>query len=170
MDSTDEKKTPEKVVDVNIQLAHGKFKMEDAFELRAKAIEIGKTSEVLWNDLTPEHREVMTQIFKRSLEVLHANSDRFLPNIITGDPMDHIAISCQILFASIEEQVDIRQESNEFDRQAAKEQMIAELIEDWSPLDDNEFIEYVKSYLEHGTSVPNSAVDRLLQIVSETQG
>jgi hypothetical protein len=162
------KKTPEKVMDVNVQLAHGKFRMDDAFELRVKAIDLGKTSEVLWASLSDEYKEVLAQIFKRSLEVLHANTDRFLPNIISGDPGDLIEITCQVLFASIEEQADIRQEANDFERQAAKDQMIAELLEDTTPLSDEEFLDNVKTYLDYGVNVPNPAVQRLVEMAAST--
>ena len=155
-------KSPEKVMDVNIELAHGKFRMEDAFELRVKAIEIGKASEELWSNISDEHKTVLTQIFKRALEVMHANTDRFLPNIITGAPGDMVNITCQVLLSKIEEQVEIIMQANEFEREAAKQQMIAELISDVNPLTDEEFLGHVRESLEHGIHIPNNAVERLV--------
>lgn len=158
-------KAPERVMDVHIELGHGKFKMDDAFELRVKAIEIGKASEKLWEGLTPEHKEVLSQIFRRSLEVLHENTERYLANIITGAPGDMINIGVQILMSKVEEQVDIIQAANEFEREAVKRQMIADLIGEMEPLTDEEFLDHVKESLQHGIHIPNDAVARTIEIL-----
>lgn len=159
-------KDPEKVMEVNIELAHGKFRMEDAFELRVKAIEIGKASEELWNNISDDHKAVLTQIFKRALEVMHENTDRFLPNIITGAPGDMVNITCQVLLSKIEEQVEIITQTNEFEREAAKQQMIAELISEVAPLTDEEFLGHVEESLQYGIALPNSAVKRLVDMIA----
>ncbi len=159
---------PTPVLDVNTTLSHGRFSLEDAFDLRVQAIEIGNASEVLWGKLTDDHKNVLTQIVKRTLEVLHEHTDRYLPNIITGEPGDLIHIGINVLMSKIDEQVDIIASANEFEKDAAKRQMISELMGEIEPLTDDQFVEQIREYLGHGTQVPNSAVERLLDIIEES--
>lgn len=156
------KEKPEKVLTFEIDLAHGRFAMEDAFELRTHAIAVGNASEVIWNGISDQHKDVLTQICRRALEVLHANVERFLPNVITGAPGDMVNINIKVLLSKIEEQVEIIQSANEFERNAAKRQMIADLMGDIEPLTDEDFLEHVKQSLAHGVPVPNDAVERVL--------
>lgn len=156
-------------MEVRIELGHSKFDMDDAFDLRVKAIEIGKASEELWSGLTDQHKKVLTQIFKRTLEVMHVNTERFIPYILTGEPGDMIHINTQVVMSKIEEKVQIMNAVNEFERQAAKRQMIENLVGEFEPLEDEGFISSVRESLAHGVQIPNEAVQRLLQMYEEVQ-
>jgi len=158
---------PKKVVDITIELSHGKFVMDNAFELRTHAVEVSKASEAIWGDMSKEHQEVVTQIFKRSLEVMHQKVDRYLPYVITGAPGDMIDISVKVLLSKIGEQVEIIKQANEFERDTAKREMIAAITGNLMSEDDEDFLDHMRASLKHGVQVPNEAVQRLMDMISQ---
>lgn len=157
---------PEHVLDMQIELSHGKFALEDAFDLRMKAIQIGNASEALWSDISDEHRQILIQIFRRALEVMHSNVDKFLPNIVTKEGNDLLNMRVDILLSEIEEQVEIIVQANEFEREATRRAMIAELLGEIEPLPDDQFRDFVAESLKTGVHIPAHAVERLLDMAT----
>lgn len=160
----DVKVPPEQVMTITIEIGRGEFAMEDAFKLRQHAIEVGNASSALWGKLSDPHKDVLTKIYQRALEVMHQHVERYLPNIITGAPGDLININTKILLSKIEEEVEIIEAASAFGKEATKRQLIAELIADVEPLEDDQFLAHVVESLSHGVTIPNDAVKRVLEI------
>ena len=158
-------KDPDHVMDMTVQIARTDFQMDDAFDLRVKAIEIGNASEELWGDLSDEHKDVLTKIYRRSLEVMHENVEAFLPNVLTGGAGDMIYMTTQVLLSQIEEEVEIIVQANNFEQDAARRQMIADLLGEVTPLTDDQFVDFVIDCLKTGTFIPATAVDRLVGMI-----
>lgn len=157
----------EPVMDINLSLARGKFSIDDAFDLRVKAIEIGNEAAVLWEGLSEGHRHVLSEIMKRTLEVMHENVALWLPNVITGGSGDMLTMTASVLMTKIDEQVDIINAANNFEKDAARRQMIEELVGEAEPVTDEQFVDQVREYLNHGSQVPNRAIERLLDMIEK---
>ncbi len=45
--------------------------------------------------------------------------------------------------------------------------MIEELVGEAEPVTDEEFVDQVREYLNHGSQVPNKAIERLLDMIEK---
>jgi len=154
----------EHVLTFEVELGHSKFEMKDAFDLRTEAIRVGKASNELWDKLSDNHRDVLTKIVRRGLEVFHGNVERFLPNVLTGDQGDFIDINMKVLLSKVEERVEIIEQASDFEQQAVIREMLAVISDELPELTDDEFVDHVRESLENGVNVPNSAVERMLEL------
>lgn len=159
-------KNPDHVMDINLKLGHQRINREDAFDLRTDAIEVGNASAKIWNDLSDRHKEVLKKVAMRSIEVLHDNIDSWLPNVLTGQSGDMVTIRNQILLSEIEEAVEIIESKSSFGRNAAKENMIAELVGKRTKISDEDFVAHVDESLDNGVHIPAHAVKRLVDIIN----
>lgn len=91
-----------------VDIYHDKFDFEDGpWMMRQRAIELGKTSQERWAELSPEHQDTLSKVLARAMHVMAENVEHFAPVTITGVSDDMITFEIMICMAPIEEAVEV---------------------------------------------------------------
>lgn len=153
--------------EVLMKFKTGGFAIQDSSSLWTEREKQINDSEHIWRKYSDETRDVLLKIVRKSLESLHTIADQWLPQgLLNGPAGDKIVIQMEVLLTDIEAQVDMVEETTDFEVQSMVRQIMEVLEGGESHLSDEEFIEYARQAVSIGSRLSLSEAQRLLDLVS----
>lgn len=146
-----------------------------AFEVDADSAEYRKMKEAaaqesnrLWAELDDDSRAAYREIAQRSLELLHASVDYWLPNsLVEQTSGDRIQIINEILYTDVHATIALQDEAIAFEEERIRQKLQARASEEADARTDEEFLAYIDTCIDHGTRLSNDEARRLRSLTAQ---